>query len=286
MNEELIEILCCPCCGAALDFQSNGGAPSERLVSRCGRSFSVVDGIPNLVYPVDQSYLNESADTYERDMDFVARLLDVDQERVRRSLTQLLDLGRNAHVLEVACGPGSNLPHLIESVGPQGRVYALDISPDMVRTARRKVDDCDAVAFMLGNGCYLPFADASVDALLHVGTLNRFDDIGRALAEMVRVVKVGGTVVAADEGVAPWLKDTEYGHVLSRFGTLFEGSPPLAAIPARARDVTVRWLPGQAYFAITLRVGESAPRLNVDVKLPGRTETVGDVIDSVRRRQS
>ena len=165
-----------------------------------------------------------------------------------------------------------------------GRVYALDISLDMVRAAQRKVGRPRSVEFTLGNGCYLPFADASVDALLHVGTLNRFEDIGRALAEMARVVRVGGMVVAADEGVAPWLKDTEYGHVLSRFGRLFEGSPPLAALPARARDVTLRWLPGQAYFAIAFRVEDSPPRLNVDVKLPGRAETVSDVLDSVRQR--
>ena len=120
MNEELLDILRCPCCGGSLDFELTEEPPTAgqgQLVGTCGRSFAVLDGIPNLVYPADQSYLYENADTYERDIDFIARLLNVEQDRVRHSLIDLLDLRPNAHVLEVACGPGSNLPYVLEAVG-------------------------------------------------------------------------------------------------------------------------------------------------------------------------
>src|SRR5690606_29729582 len=101
---------------------------------------------------------------------------------------------------------------------------------------------------------HLPFADGTFDAVLHSGTLLRFDDVPGALAEMARVVKVGGHVVAADEGVAPWHEKTPYGQTLARFGTLFKGTPPMEAVPSRARDVAVRWIAGDAFFAIDFRV--------------------------------
>jgi SAM-dependent methyltransferase len=236
--------------------------------------------VPDLVHPPGQPYLEEPPDTYDRSIAFMMQLFGADEARVRRSLVDLLDVGQGASVLEVACGPGPNLPHLLEALGPDGRVCALDISPDMLRAASRRTDTDARLSFVLANGGYLPFADAIFDAVLHVGTLNRFDDIRRALAEMARVVRPGGRVVAADEGVAPWLEATAYGQVLARFGTLFQGTPPLQALPACARDVTLRWLPGQAFFAIDFKVGAGPPALNLDVQLPGRAVTVRAVLDA------
>ncbi len=277
-----IDLLRCPACGDPLRIDSNNAGPtveSGRLACPCGRTFDIANGVPNLVHPADQRYLNEPAETYDRDIAFIMRLLGADEDEARRSLVDLLDLGPGARVLEVACGPGPNLPHLADRLGPDGRVWALDISPDMIRVARARLPG-DRVAFVLGNGCHLPFVDATFDAVLHVGTLNRFDDVPGALAEMARVVRPGGKVVAADEGVAPWLESTDFGRTLARFGTLFQGAPPLAAVPARARDVTLRWLPGYAFFVIDFRVESAPPQLNLDVTLPGRDVTVRDVLDA------
>jgi hypothetical protein len=101
---------------------------------------------------------------------------------------------------------------------------------------------------------------------------------------MARVTKPGGKVLAADEGLAPWLVSSDYGSVLMRFGGLFKGAPPLAAIPPNAQQVAVRWLMGHAYFAIEFRVGAQPPALDLDVKLPGRDVTVRDVLDAQARR--
>jgi hypothetical protein len=90
--------------------------------------------------------------------------------------------------------------------------------------------------------------------------------------------------VAGDEGLAPWLQDTDYGSVLMRFGALFKGSPPLAAVPSDAEQVTVRWLMGHAYFLVEFRVGASMPTLNLDVPLPGRTVTVRDVLEAQAKK--
>jgi len=289
MHQTAMTILRCPACGAELTLEPSvvGLDPVERgqLTCGCGVAYPIVGGVPDLVFPRGQRYGEENAETYDRDIRFIARLLNENEDEVRAAAVDLLEIGPGSRVLEVACGPGPNLPHLVKRVGPNGTVYAFDISPSMVRLAAQRLQSpAPNVELLLGNGVCLPFADRSFDAVLHIGTLNRFDDAKRALSEMARVVRVGGRVLAADEGLAPWLLSNEYGSVLMRFGGLFKGSPPLDAIPAVAEQVSVRWLMGYAYFAILFRVGTCPPRLNLDVPLPGRTVTVRDVLDAQARK--
>jgi SAM-dependent methyltransferase len=260
---------------------------SGALWCGCGATYAIADGIPDLVHPRGQGFILENADTYDRDLAFIAGLLDVDEHAARAETVSRLGLRSGTRVLEVACGPGPNLPHLLDRVGPSGSIHALDISPDMLRVARAKLESLHPgapIEYLLGNGVHLPFADATFDAVLHMGTLNRFETPAAALAEMARVTRVGGRVIAADEGLAPWLRDTDYARVLAKFGGLFKGNVPIGAVPVTARDVSVRWLVGYAYFAIEFTVGTGEPRLNLDVRLPGRTVTVRDVLEATARR--
>lgn len=287
MTPTKTDTLRCPCCRTHLTLEpaapskDDGGAAA--LVSACGQRFGFVDGIPNLVFPPQQPYLEENADTYDRDIRFIANLLNIEEAEGRMSAVRMLELPPGAAVLEVACGPGPNLPYLTGEPGRAASVWALDISPAMLRNAAKR-PGAEQVQFVLGNGCHLPFDDNSFDAVLHLGTLNRFDDQRGALAEMARVTRVGGKVVAGDEGVAPWLQAHDYGQVLSRFGELFKGSPPLEALPPQAEDVALRWLLGYAYFVIEFRVGATEPALNLDVELPGRPVTVRQVLDAIAKR--
>jgi ubiquinone/menaquinone biosynthesis C-methylase UbiE len=282
-----LELLRCPHCGAPLSLDPPAGSDDVsdgRLTSHCGRSFAIVDGIPDLVFPPAQPYVDENAENYDALTAFIGELLRADEAKVRREAVGFLELAAGERVLEVACGTGANFPALLDAVGPSGEVHALDICPRMLQMARRKLALRSAsVELYLANGVHLPFADDAFDALLHIGTLNRFPDVERALAEMARVVKIGGRILAADEGLAPWLEDSEYASILKKFGNLFVGEPPLAALPAEARDVQLRWFMGDAYFAIVFRVGEGARTLNLDTTLPGRTVTVRDVLEAVKK---
>mgnify|MGYP007051649106 CR=1 FL=1 len=50
--------------------------------------------------------------------------------------------------------------------------------------------------------------------LLSISAENLFDDVGRAIFEMSRVVRPAGRVVVGDEGVGPWLRSTDYGRMV------------------------------------------------------------------------
>jgi len=55
---------------------------------------------------------------------------------IRAHAVRRLDLKYGDRVLEVGCGTGRNLPYLSRAVGPDGRVYAVDISEGMLAKAR------------------------------------------------------------------------------------------------------------------------------------------------------
>jgi ubiquinone/menaquinone biosynthesis C-methylase UbiE len=56
---------------------------------------------------------------------------------LRRQAVRSLQLNRGDCVLELGCGSGRNLPYLREAVGPNGKVYGVDISAGMLAQARK-----------------------------------------------------------------------------------------------------------------------------------------------------
>ena len=59
--------------------------------------------------------------------------------RARRKTVRALHLKRGDTVLEIGAGSGRNLPYLIEAVGPEGAVIAVDASSGMLAEARKLV---------------------------------------------------------------------------------------------------------------------------------------------------
>ncbi len=244
--------------------------------------FPVDEGVPRLVEPPGLTYRFEDAETYEELMSFVAKMLQSDEAAARRRGVEALHLKPGDRVLEVGCGPGNNFPYLFERIGDRGEIFAGDISPDMIRVAKRRtVIAPEQRHLFLLNGARLPFVDGVFDAVLQIGTINRFPDIAAALAEMVRVTKPGGHIVVSDEAIGPWLEKTEYGAFLRKFGGFFEGEVPLHALPPQAQDVRLWWDLGHAFYAIAFRVGDP-PSPDLDVKLPGKNVTVREVLEKAK----
>ena len=92
-------------------------------------------------------------------------------------------------VLEVGCGPGDFAQRLRVELGL--RVVASDLSAEMVRRTRSR--GVDAVVADVQD---LPFADASFDCVVANWMLYHVPDVDRALAEVARVVRPGGCLVA------------------------------------------------------------------------------------------
>jgi ubiquinone/menaquinone biosynthesis C-methylase UbiE len=60
-------------------------------------------------------------------------------DRYRREGIEALRLSTGDTVVELGCGTGHNLPHLVEAVGAKGRVIGVDLTDAMLSQARRRV---------------------------------------------------------------------------------------------------------------------------------------------------
>lgn len=134
-----------------------------------------------------REYYNEFANRYEdrrggRDPGGYHDLVDdLEIDFVQR-------FGRGGDILEVGCGTGLLLGR-IQDFARTAR--GVDLSPGMLERARAR--GLDVVE---GSATSLPFPDESFDVACSFKVLAHVRDIGRALAEMARVVRPGGHVIA------------------------------------------------------------------------------------------
>jgi SAM-dependent methyltransferase len=113
-------------------------------------------------------------------------------------LMTVAGLAPGMRVLETACGSGLVTARIAEAVGPAGAVVATDLSQAMTDETARMVADRGfaqvSVRRMDAEALDLP--DASFDAAICGLGLMYVPDPARALAEMARVTRPGGRVVA------------------------------------------------------------------------------------------
>ncbi|MDN5860771.1 MAG: methyltransferase domain-containing protein, partial [Pseudonocardia sp.] len=120
------------------------------------------------------------------------------------------EIRRGDTVLDLGSGGGLDVLLSARRVGPDGYVYGIDASPDMIDLARAHAAEAgaDNVEFRLGYLEDLPLPDASVDVVISNCVLTLSTDKARALAEAARVLRPGGRFGVTDVLAEPGL-DTE-----------------------------------------------------------------------------
>jgi demethylmenaquinone methyltransferase/2-methoxy-6-polyprenyl-1,4-benzoquinol methylase len=124
-------------------------------------------------------------------------------------------------VLEIGFGTGHCLRQIAASVGRTGRAYGVDLSPGMLRVARRGLTGeqaGDRVALCNGDGMMLPFRHRSFDAVFMAFTLELFDSpqIPEVLNEVRRVLKPNGRLgvvsMSKEDGGTAMVRIYEWVH--------------------------------------------------------------------------
>jgi SAM-dependent methyltransferase len=111
--------------------------------------------------------------------------------QLTRAVSELAVPG--GELLDLGCASGELARHLAAS-GYQ--VTGCDIAPAMLRQAA-KADVRGAVRWVLLEPCWrvLPFAEASLDAVVSASVLEYVPDPGAVLAECARVLRPGGVLI-------------------------------------------------------------------------------------------
>ena len=118
-----------------------------------------------------------------------------------------LGVRAGATVADLGAGPGFFTVPLASLVGEEGRVYALDVSPQMTAVLRRRLADLGGLAqvqVLEGGEGALPIPDYACDLALLAFVLHELPDAPGFLAEVRRILAPGGRLV-----VLEWIPQAE-----------------------------------------------------------------------------
>src|SRR5262249_46765794 len=137
----------------------------------------------------DETTATGTQERFQRRFDQVAEGYDRPALRAFRTgaerLVELASLHYGQVVLDVASGTGHAAVAAARAVGPQGRVVAVDASPEMCARARQKVTQLGLtnVEVREGDGVALALPAANFDAVICASAVYTFPDIPAALSE-------------------------------------------------------------------------------------------------------
>jgi malonyl-CoA O-methyltransferase len=134
-----------------------------------------------------------AASSYERH--------DALQREVEARLFDSLEYrdGEPGRVLDIGCGTGRGTARL-KKRWPKAEVIALDLSPSMLREARRHAGWWKPFARVCADGQQLPFPDRSIDVVYSNLCIQWCETPRPMLAECARVLRPGGLLVASSLG--------------------------------------------------------------------------------------
>lgn len=116
---------------------------------------------------------------------------------LRQKAAKFLDLKYPSKILDVATGTGA---HAYELAKLGHNVLGIDLSPEMLEQAKKKITPKLNLRFLQADGTDLPFKDNSFDAsIISLGLHDMPYEIGViVLKEMKRVTKKNGLILIVD----------------------------------------------------------------------------------------
>ena len=198
-----------------------------------------------------------------------ARIADAEQRHWwYRSMPELVRTALGARlrpgirILDAGCGPGANYEWLSDF----GEVVGIDYSSEAVRLAGERHPEMEA---RQADIAALPFDDASFDVAIEITVLTVVEDDGRAVAELSRVTRSGGSVLLLEPAI-PRLRrehDAVQGTVrrysLDRLSSLATDAGMAVARATYANSFLVAPAVGQA-LAQRLRPRRGAPTSDLE----------------------
>ena len=178
----------------------------------------------------------------------------------------LLTAAAPARLLEVGCGTGALAARCVAELGCE--VVALDASAEMVHATQAR-----GIHAMTGDVQELPFPDGAFDCAVAAWMLYHVPDLDRGVAELARVLRPGGRLVAITNGRGSLaeLYDLAGGERRDSTFSSENGADVLGRHFARVdrHDVEVRAVfadrTAAAAYLETLERGDLAARLPADM---------------------
>ena len=131
-----------------------------------------------------------------------------EREEHPRTLMKLLDLQPGDVVADIGAGSGYHTRRMAAAVGPTGKVYAVDIQPEMLEILESKLpaEGFENVTTVLGKIDSTELPEGVVDLVMTVDVYHEFSHPYEMIQSMCEALKPGGRMVfveyrAEDESV-------------------------------------------------------------------------------------
>ena len=137
-----------------------------------------------------KEFFNRHAASWDKDLGYEARIARLQE------VVKWFGLAKDDSVLDVGTGTGILLPFLREAIGPQGRLLAIDFSFKMLEEAKNR-DFPGEKSITNASVEAIPFRSDQFDRVTCFSAFPHFPNKAKALLEMVRVLRTGGTLSIA-----------------------------------------------------------------------------------------
>lgn len=143
---------------------------------------------------------------------------------VAKEILAQMNIKPGDKLAEAGCGAGRLTEMLAGLVGPEGKVFAFDISPRMVERCRQRGLPSQ-VEIARASATDIPVPDREFDAIVCHNTFPHFDDKPAALREFHRVLRDDGVLWIVHSRSREWVNSlhSSIGGVLT--GHLFPDRP-------------------------------------------------------------
>jgi len=153
----------------------------------------------------EKDFIFPTGRPWAEDLGYPDELANVPETAVQSfaGVANPFSLGRlepSTRVLDVGSGAGTDSLVAAQMVGPEGGVTGIDMTPEMLATARVAAEEMGAtnVEFVESEAERLPFADGSFDIVISNGVIDLVPDKDAVFSELFRVLTPGGRLQIAD----------------------------------------------------------------------------------------
>lgn len=135
-----------------------------------------------------QAEIYDEKDTYSYSKFPKISCADIEKRLKNTEFEKMLDIG---------CGT-AHLIDLLLKTHDKAEFYGIDISPNMIEQAKKKVGD--KATFTLGSADSLPYDDNTFDIVCCVQSFHHYPYPEKAVSEAFRVLKPNGLYIISDSG--------------------------------------------------------------------------------------
>ena len=153
----------------------------------------------------EKDFIFPTGRPWAEDLGYPDELANVPETAVQSfaGVANPFSLGRlepSARVLDLGSGAGTDSLVAAQMVGREGAVTGIDMTPEMLATARAAAEEMGAtnVEFVESEAERLPFADGSFDIVISNGVIDLIPDKDAVFSELFRVLMPGGRLQIAD----------------------------------------------------------------------------------------